>query len=268
MKKITLGLLALSILITGCSTENNDKNVDKVSNNIGKSLEQEQIKDKENQVNKEQKDKIEVKLDSKFHHNRDEAKKLVNDIISFQVNSFDIQKSQFERTMPSGFATLPTLSTDVRKINLANMGAINIIKLSEVVDVYNTYNKNTYNEEDVLKDVKTVLKANNLVFYSEVAEKSSDKSDGELKKQLEKMGSVVYFKGDKTFAYNLPFGLGGAGFPQAAPESDWIEDGDSLEIPVVSPIDKTIVNRIVVKINNKDYSGGSKKSYYYYYDVK
>lgn len=246
--KIISSLFLSVILLSGCS---NSADVNKDASPNASS-------------NKEE---TKVKVENK-QHNKEEAKKLVNDIISFQVNSFDIQKSQFERTMPSGFATLPSLSKNVRKINIGNTGIISIINLSEVVDVYNTYNKNTYNEEDVLKDIETLLKANNLVSYSEVAEKSSDKSDEELKKQLEKMGAVVYFKGDKTFAYNIPFGLGGAGFPQAAPESDWIEDGDSLEIPMVSPIDNKITSRITLKINNKDYSGGSKKSYYYYYDVK
>ncbi|MBF0716206.1 hypothetical protein [Gemelliphila palaticanis] len=247
IKFISILFLGLAVL-NGCN--NNQSANNPTSSNVSSSKE-------------DKKEKVENK-----QHNKEEAKKLVNDIISFQVNSFDIQKSQFERSIPSGFATLPSLSKNVRKINIGNTGIISIINLSEVVDVYNTYNKNTYNEEDVLKDITDLLKVNDLVTYSELEEKSSDKSDDELKKILEKMGTVIYFKGDKKFAYNIPFGLGGAGMPEAAPESDWIEDGDTLEIPMISPVDKTIVNRMVVKINNKDYSGGSKKSYYYYYDVK
>lgn len=277
LEKLAAILLSGCIVFTGCSSESKSKNkpVSSSSDN-NKSSDKENTKsqeenknneDKEDNKNNEEKES-QGKLNSEFQHNNTEARNLVNDIISFQVNSFDIGKDKYSRNIPAGFATLPSLSANVRKVDLDNFGTINILKLSEIVDVYNTYNRNVYNEEDVLDDIRKLFKANNTVFYSEIDDNTTSKSNDEIKNQLEKMGTVIYFKEDKTFAYNLPLGLGGAGFPQAAPEADWTVSGDSLEIPMISPIDNKITSRITLKINNKNYSGGSKKSYYYYYDVK
>lgn len=252
MKKY-IKLLVLSTVIvlplTACSSQDNSNNT-----------KQKTTQNSTNQSSTTQTNNVEVK------HNYDDARALVNDWISLQLNSFDFRSVDYARQMPSGFATLAT-TKNVEKIEIANSGAITVYNLSDIVDIYNTYNRNIYNEKEVLADIENLLSREGRTTFTKVVDNYKDKSVDEIKALAERMGTVLYFSGDKKIVANIPFGLGGANFPLASSEDKWQVKDDTLEIPMVTT-DNEVKATITLKLNKKDYVGGNKKSTYYVYNIE
>ena len=58
-------------------------------------------------------------------------------------------------------------------------------------------------------------------------------------------------------------------YPQEVEAKEkWKVEGDSIKINVLDAMTKTNISTITIKLNNKDYQGGSKKSKYYVESVK
>lgn len=121
------------------------------------------------------------------------------------------------RTVPSGFVR-PDL-----KITISN-GKIYIIALEDVVEYYNVYNRNTYNQYQVLTDVNEVFAKNKYKVYSsywQVCRLSED----EVKELASKQGTVIYFAGDEKFVSNIIYGFRGSRFSTSivrrSMESKW-----------------------------------------------
>lgn len=253
MKKILSVLMVGTVLLSGCSVDK-DNQANKPVNNV----------DKVAKENKENETKKESKETKKLEHDKEIAKKLANDPISFGVNNFDINTRGAGPDIPPGIASIPLYSKD--KIETLE-GHINIVPLNEFVDVYNTYNREVYNEEDVVASIKEIVENNNRLTYIELDEKRSDKSLEDIKSLLSKQDTLVFFKGDKQIAHNIIYGLGGAGLPIAGPYEEWVYKGDLVEIPMVGSMDGKFLHTVVLKLNDKEYTGGKNKSLYYYYDV-
>lgn len=252
MKKIISFLTSITLmstLIVGCSNKEENK-----------------------QEEKKTEQKSEVKKENKLQHDFEIARNFVNDILSYEFNNKDINDKDLDYHLPGSFLTIQGFKNDIRKITLKNpYGEIQFIELKDIVDMYNAYNKKTYNEVEVLEDVKEELYDNKAIFFKEVDKSASNLSDEEVKSIFDTPQMVVYFRGDKTFAENIPKGIGGAGYPQAAPESEWKKTDDTLEIPLLNTVDpnKGKVARVVtIRLNDKKYDGGRKNSLYYYVDVK
>lgn len=269
LKQITLIFIS-SLILIGCSTKEENKN--NSSNNTQKNTEEKSDKKEESTNNTEKQENTtkETTKQEKYIHNFTEAKRLANDAISIQLNSFDIKINNIARNFPGNFATIPALYPEkVRKIKLnKDYSYIYLISLADIIDSYNEYNRNVYNEEDVIYDINKLLSINDRVTYKELEKSSKLTSDEEIKNILGELQTIVYFKGDKVFGINYPMGLGGAGFPQAAEESSWQINGDTLEIPMLSFNDKKEVGKTILKLNNKQYTGGNNNSTYYIYDLK
>ncbi|MBF0716207.1 hypothetical protein [Gemelliphila palaticanis] len=253
MKKFLSVLMVGTVLLSGCTVEK-DSAKNKPVTNVDKSTKE----TKENETKKESK---EIK---KLEHDKELARSFVNDPIAFGVNNIDINTRGAGLDVPPGISTIPLYSKD--KIEILE-GHINIVPLNEFVDVYNTYNREVYNEEDVVASIKEIVENNNRLTYIELDEKRSDKSLEDIKSLLSKQDTLVFFKGDKQIAYNIIYGLGGAGLPIAGPYEDWEYKGDLVEIPMVGSMDGKFLHTVVLKLNDKEYTGGKNKSLYYYYDV-
>lgn len=256
--KIFLAILSGVLVLTGCSSKDEEKSKTTTS----KTTKENKETTKENNENKE------VKTETvKLEHNFEEARKLVSDWITVQINSFDFKDKTINRTMPPGLASIPATSSNVKSISL-DQGFVYAIPVDELVDVYNTYNRETYDINDVLQDLNTTFKANSTINYTISEGSYANQSGSEIVDKFTKFGTVIYFKGDNKLVYNIPMGLGGANFPLPLAESEWIVDGDTLTIPVKSETDTEVTARVVLKLNNKQYSGGKTNSLYYIYDIK
>ena len=82
---------------------------------------------------------------------------------------------------------------------------------------------------------------------------------------------VINEYSDKTYTMNEALGLlKGPNFNEYEVEAKekWKVEGDSIKINVLDAMTKTNISTITIKLNNKDYQGGSKKSKYYVESVK
>lgn len=266
MKKITLGLLALSILITGCSTENKAKNKPVSSkNNSSQTMDSKEDKGKDNKESEEDKKDLGNQSSKEVQHDFDAISDLAKRHFNLHYDNIDIDRAYGKgyNYLPPGIFAMPYYSEEVQKFKNNSYAA----PLYDFVDYFNIYNKNTYNEEDVLRVFKDIMSHNNNVSYEELDESFSEKTESEINEITSNTNFVKYYKKDKVVVCQIEAGIGGTYIEKISPPEYWKIEGDKVTVPFINPTNKAINYSVVLKVNNKNYTGGKKRSKYYFYDM-
>ncbi|HFI0621892.1 TPA: G5 domain-containing protein [Streptococcus suis] len=145
-----------------------------------------------------------------------------------------------------------------------SFGQIVQYDLDSVIDSYNTYQPTTYQLQDVLIELDAISIDKSLSDY--------DRSSFiNLFTEHNIRTRWIYLTKDKTLLFAYVGGRGGA-FPPItiAPQSEWKLKEDSVIILTynMNGDKRTNMQEFVIKLNNKDYSGGKEKSKHYVDSVR
>ena len=228
-KKLLMVLAAGALVITGCAAK-------------------EANKEKNEKNNSEQKDvpKEEKKQEQKVVHDLAEVEKLINKVA---VSGNDLSRLKEQTNL------LAWITQDrVRKSKSSNGDELFTISKEDYLDVINEYSDKTYTMNEALG----LLKGPNFNEYEVEAAKSP---------LYPTKNEIHYYKGDDKIVFvGMPLTNK---YPQEVEAKDkWKVEGDSIKINVLDAMTKTNISTITLKLNNKDYQGGSKKSKYYVESVK
>ena len=228
-KKLLMVLAAGTLVITGCAAK-------------------EANKEKNEKNNSEQKDvpKEEKKQEQKVVHDLAEVEKLINKVA---VSGNDLSRLKEQTNL------LAWITQDrVKKSKSPNGDELFTISKEDYLDVINEYSDKTYTMNEALG----LLKGPNFNEYEVEAAKSP---------LYPTKNEIHYYKGDDKIVFvGMPLTNK---YPQEVEAKDkWKVEGDSIKINVLDAMTKTNISTITIKLNNKDYQGGSKKSKYYVESVK
>ena len=228
-KKLLMVLAAGALVITGCAAK-------------------EANKEKNEKNNSEQKDvpKEEKKQEQKAAHDLKEAEKLINKVA---VSGNDLSRLKEQTNL------LAWITQDrVKKSKSPNGDELFTISKEDYLDVINEYSDKTYTMNEALG----LLKGPNFNEYEVEAAKSP---------LYPTKNEIHYYKGDDKIVFvGMPLTNK---YPQEVEAKEkWKVEGDSIKINVLDAMTKTNISTITIKLNNKDYQGGSKKSKYYVESVK
>ena len=205
-------------------------------------------KEKSEKNNSEQKDvpKEEKKQEQKVVHDLAEVEKLINKVA---VSGNDLSRLKEQTNL------LAWITQDrVKKSKSPNGDELFTISKEDYLDVINEYSDKTYTMNEALG----LLKGPNFNEYEVEAAKSP---------LYPTKNEIHYYKGDDKIVFvGMPLTNK---YPQEVEAKDkWKVEGDSIKINVLDAMTKTNISTITIKLNNKDYQGGSKKSKYYVESVK
>ena len=228
-KKLLMVLAAGALVITGCAAK-------------------EANKEKNEKNNSEQKDvpKEEKKQEQKAAHDLKEAEKLINKVA---ISGNDLSRLKEQTNL------LAWITQDrVKKSKSPNGDELFTISKEDYLDVINEYSDKTY----TIKEALGLLKGPNFNEYEVEAAKSPLHPT---------KNEIHYYKGDDKIVFvGMPLTNK---YPQEVEAKEkWKVEGDSIKINVLDAMTKTNISTITIKLNNKDYQGGSKKSKYYVESVK
>ena len=228
-KKLLMVLAAGALVITGCAAK-------------------EANKEKNEKNNSEQKDvpKEEKKQEQKAAHDLKAAEKLINKVA---ISGNDLSRLKEQTNL------LAWITQDrVKKSKLPNGDELFTISKEDYLDVINEYSDKTYTMNEALG----LLKGPNFNEYEVEAAKSP---------LYPTKNEIHYYKGDDKIVFvGMPLTNK---YPQEVEAKEkWKVEGDSIKINVLDAMTKTNISTITIKLNNKDYQGGSKKSKYYVESVK
>ncbi|EFV34958.1 MAG: hypothetical protein HXM18_04235 [Gemella morbillorum] len=228
-KKLLMVLAAGALVITGCAAK-------------------EANKEKNEKNNSEQKDvpKEEKKQEQKAAHDLKEAEKLINKVA---ISGNDLSRLKEQTNL------LAWITQDrVKKSKSPNGDELFTISKEDYLDVINEYSDKTYTMNEALG----LLKGPNFNEYEVEAAKSP---------LYPTKNEIHYYKGDDKIVFvGMPLTNK---YPQEVEAKEkWKVEGDSIKINVLDAMTKTNISTITIKLNNKDYQGGSKKSKYYVESVK
>ena len=228
-KKLLMVLAAGALVITGCAAK-------------------EANKEKNEKNNSEQKDvpKEEKKQEQKVVHDLAEVEKLINKVA---VSGNDLSRLKEQTNL------LAWITQDrVKKSKSPNGDELFTISKEDYLDVINEYSDKTY----TMKEALGLLKGPNFNEYEVEAAKSP---------LYPTKNEIHYYKGDDKIVFvGMPLTNK---YPQEVEAKEkWKVEGDSIKINVLDAMTKTNISTITIKLNNKDYQGGSKKSKYYVESVK
>ncbi len=228
-KKLLMVLATGALVITGCAAK-------------------EANKEKNEKNNSEQKDvpKEEKKQEQKVVHDLAEVEKLINKVA---VSGNDLSRLKEQTNL------LAWITQDrVKKSKSPNGDELFTISKEDYLDVINEYSDKTYTMNEALG----LLKGPNFNEYEVEAAKSP---------LYPTKNEIHYYKGDDKIVFvGMPLTNK---YPQEVEAKEkWKVEGDSIKINVLDAMTKTNISTITIKLNNKDYQGGSKKSKYYVESVK
>ena len=231
-KKLLMLLAAGALVITGCAGKDSLKTSDK------KNTEQKESKTENKETTS--KEKTEVK------HDLAAAEKLAN-LIAISGNDLSRLKEQ---------TNLLAWITQDRSTKFNSPEGVPLAKVSvqDFVDVINEFSDKTYSKEEALELLQSPA-------FSEVNGKSSAATI------FPKDSEIHYYKEDNTLVFASV--VRGHNYPQELDKKEnWKTEGDSIKIDVLDAMTKTKISTIILKQNNKNYTGGHSKSKYYVAEVK
>lgn len=231
-KKLLMLLAAGALVITGCAGKDSLKTSDK------KNTEQKESKTENKETTS--KEKTEVK------HDLAVAEKLAH-LVAISGNDLSRLKEQ---------TNLLAWITQDRSTKFNSPEGVPLAKVSvqDFVDVVNEFSDKTYSKEEALELLQSPA-------FSEVNGKSSAATI------FPKDSEIHYYKEDNTLVFASV--VRGHNYPQELDKKEnWKTEGDSIKIDVLDAMTKTKISIIILKLNNKNYTGGHSKSKYYVAEVK
>ena len=196
------------------------------------------------EANKEKNEKN--NSEQKAAHDLKEAEKLINKVA---VSGNDLSRLKEQTNL------LAWITQDrVKKSKSPNGDELFTISKEDYLDVINEYSDKTY----IMNEALGLLKGPNFNEYEVEAVKSP---------LYPTKNEIHYYKGDDKIVFvGMPLTNK---YPQEVEAKEkWKVEGDSIKINVLDAMTKTNISTITIKLNNKDYQGGSKKSKYYVESVK
>lgn len=235
-KKLLMLLAAGALVVTGCAAK-------EATNSNSKENSNEKNTTAESTTGKTQSTTSESSSNEKKESKHDlvAAKKLI-DVVA--ISGDDLSRLKEQTNM------LAWLTQDrATKSKAPNGEELFTISKEDYLDVINEFSAKTYNMSEALN----LLKGENFNEY----EVSSTKSP-----LIPTESEIHYYKGDDKIVF-VGIDLGN-NYPQEVESEDkWKISDDSIEINVVDKMTKEKISTVVLKLNDKNYSGGNKKSTYY-----
>ena len=128
------------------------------------------------------------------------------------------------------------------------------VSVQDFVDVVNEFSDKTYSKEEALELLQSPA-------FNEINGKSTAAST------FPKDSEIHYYKEDNVLVFVSV--ERGHNYPQELDKKEnWKTEGDSISINVLDSMTKTKISTIILKLNNKNYTGGHSKSKYYVAEVK
>ncbi len=247
MNKKLLMLFAIgALVITGCTGKGSSKTSDQKN-----SPEQKENKIENRQENTGKKDAEEGKEEipkaiKEFRHDLIAVERLAN-LVAVSGNDLSGLNKQ---------TNLLAWITQHKSTEFNSPGGVLLTKVSiqDFVDVVNEFSDKTYSKEEALNLLQSSA-------FSEYDGKSS------VTTTFPKDSEIYYYKGDDTLVFTSI--EKGHNYPQELDKKEnWKIVGDSIKINVLDAMTKTKISTIILKPNNKNYTGGHSKSKYYVAEVK
>ena len=165
--------------------------------------------------------------------------------------------------MAYGMLNLKGSSTaNVVRFIASNDGSDNVVKqinLTEVLDLLNTYNAQTFHKQDVLQR----LQNDKEIEFVQLNNRVTDFSKQNLEKLMNHKNKVVYFAKDQVFLVKSDIGYGGATDAIFMPVEKWEVKGDRVLIPYEDIATRKPVGMMTLRLNNKNYESGVNRTIYY-----
>lgn len=231
-KKLLMLLAAGALVITGCAGKDSLKTSDK------KNTEQKESKTENKETTS--KEKTEVK------HDLAAAEKLAH-LVAISGNDLSRLNEQ---------TNLLAWITQDRSTKFKSPEGVPLAKVSvqDFVDIVNEFSNKTYSKDEALELLQSPA-------FSEIDGKSSGATT------FPKDSEIYYYKEDNTLVFVSV--ERGHNYPQELDKKEnWKTEGDSIKIDVLDAMTKTKISTIILKLNNKNYTGGHSKSKYYVAEVK
>ncbi|WP_314086999.1 hypothetical protein [uncultured Gemella sp.] len=232
-KKLLVLLAAGALVLTGCTGNESTKS----SEQKNKSEQNDSKKDDNGFKSKEN---VEIK------HDLAAAEKLAH-LVAISGNDL---KRLNEQT------NLLAWITQDKSTKFKSPAGIPLVKVSiqDFVDVVNEFSDKTYSKEEALELLQSPA-------FNEINGKSTAAST------FPKDSEIHYYKEDNVLVFVSV--ERGHNYPQELDKKEnWKTEGDSISINVLDSMTKTKISTIILKLNNKNYTGGHSKSKYYVAEVK
>ena len=231
-KKLLMLLAAGALVITGCAGKDSSKTSDK------KNTEQKESKTENKETTS--KEKTEVK------HDLAAAEKLAH-LVAISGNDLSRLNEQ---------TNLLAWITQDRSTKFKSPEGVPLAKVSvqDFVDIVNEFSNKTYSKDEALELLQSPA-------FSEIDGKSSGATT------FPKDSEIYYYKEDNTLVFVSV--VRGHNYPQELDKKEnWKTEGDSIKIDVLDAMTKTKILTIILKLNNKNYTGGHSKSKYYVANIQ
>ena len=232
-KKLLVLLATGALVLTGCTGNESTKS----SEQKNKSEQNDSKKDDNGFKSKEN---VEIK------HDLAAAEKLAH-LVAISGNDL---KRLNEQT------NLLAWITQDKSTKFKSPAGIPLVKVSiqDFVDVVNEFSDKTYSKEEALELLQSPA-------FNEINGKSTAAST------FPKDSEIHYYKEDNVLVFVSV--ERGHNYPQELDKKEnWKTEGDSISINVLDSMTKTKISTIILKLNNKNYTGGHSKSKYYVAEVK
>ena len=232
-KKLLVLLAAGALVLTGCTGNESTKSSEQKNKS-------EQNDNKKDDNGSKSKENVEIK------HDLAAAEKLAH-LVAISGNDL---KRLNEQT------NLLAWITQDKSTKFKSPAGIPLAKVSvqDFVDVVNEFSDKTYSKEEALELLQSPA-------FNEINGKSTAAST------FPKDSEIHYYKEDNVLVFVSV--ERGHNYPQELDKKEnWKTEGDSININVLDSMTKTKISTIILKLNNKNYTGGHSKSKYYVAEVK
>ena len=181
-----------------------------------------------------------------------------------QAYKHDLAKAgEILQPMAYGMLNLQGSSTaNVVRYIASNDGSDNVVKqinLTKVLDLLNTYNAQTFQQQDVLQR----LQNDKEIEFVQLNNHVTDYNKENLEKLMNHKNKVVYFAKDQVFLAKSDIGYGGATDAIFMPVEKWDIKGDRVLIPYENVATRKPVGMMTLRLNNKNYTSGANRTMYY-----
>ena len=232
-KKLLVLLAAGALVLTGCTGNESTKSSEQKNKS-------EQNDNKKDDNGSKSKENVEIK------HDLAAAEKLAH-LVAISGNDL---KRLNEQT------NLLAWITQDKSTKLKSPEGVPLAKVSvqDFVDVVNEFSDKTYSKEEALELLQSPA-------FNEINGKSTAAST------FPKDSEIHYYKEDNVLVFVSV--ERGHNYPRELDKKEnWKTEGDSININVLDSMTKTKISTIILKLNNKNYTGGHSKSKYYVAEVK
>lgn len=218
-----------------------------------------------------------IETDYNKEHDLDKASKFT-DLISVSLLKIDRENKGFMKCVNSVFSD-NAYNKDYKiidKDDIKEFEKTYVLSLYSAVDLFNSYNKDTYEIDVVYNGIKNEAEASGFYEYMEINDsfelydknKLNDLLHHDINSSNKEKFKLVYFSKDKKYVYRFYPGAGGMSI-NPVERDKWEISGDRIKIRFYKfQSDEISDSYIILRLNNKNYPYNKKKSKYYVEEFK